>query len=762
MFSSALAFLAGIIVVQQCTELPALLVVLGLFCCACGLAFFRCWRLLFFTVGMLWAIVFASLRMQEKLPESLVGELIQVQGRVLGLPNKYERSTRFDFAVTQAKPANTRHAPVTPITIKKIRLSWYYPKQAIKSGQVWQFTVKLKRPHGRLNPGSFDYERWLFVHNIGATGYVKNKPPPRLLATDTAFKHIATSRQLIADKLDNLLGNSKHRGLIKALTIGNKNEISQQQWAIFKATGTVHLLAISGLHIGLIAGLVYSLLLTINTRLATRSPQVIAALLAIVVAIFYAALAGFSLPTQRALLMLMSAMTAIVWQRNIRPINTLAIALFVVLMVDPLAVLAIGFWLSFLAVILIIYSLSGRLDKISYWKSLLKINVVIALGLAPLLLFYFQQVSIISPLANVLSVPLISLLVVPLCLLGVVLLFISPLLAHAVFLLVDQLLQAISWVLSVMASLPIATVNASVSSYYVLVLAIVGVFILLSPKGIPARWLGLSLLLPLFFQQPEKPKIGEFRLTVLDVGQGLSAVVQTNKHLLVFDTGAKYSNHFDMGQAVVIPFLTNQALTTIDTLLISHGDNDHIGGADSIIAHMPVKKILTSVPNQLASYAPELCQSGQSWVWDQVSFELLSPPLEHFSSKNNNSCVLKISTPQLSAILTGDIEAEAEQWLVTQFAGGHLKSDVLVAPHHGSNTSSSSAFLQQVKPQIVIIPAGYRNRFAFPHPPVMERYKKIDASVFNTATGGALTVTSGNNLATVKSFRINQKKYWHD
>jgi len=757
MFFSALSFLAGILIVQQFSELPETFYLLWLGLLACCFVFLRYWRLMFFTTGLLWAIYFSSLRLQAQLPAQFEGQSIQIEGRVIGLPQHNERSVRFDFSVLKSKINKPEQ-----LNLKKVRLRWYYPKQAIKPGQYWQFTVKLKKPHGRFNPGGFDYERWLFMQNIAATGYVRKKPAPQLIAIAPVFQNADSVRQFISDKLDELLGKTENRGLIKALTIGDKQELTQQQWQIFRDTGTIHLLAISGLHLGLVSGIIYFLTLKISIALAIRSPQHIAALFAIAIATFYAALAGFSLPTQRALLMLIIVMTGIVWQRNLKATNTLAIALFAVLIFDPLTVLSPGFWLSFLAVVLIVYCLAGRLSKIGYWHSAITIHWIIAIGLSPVLLFYFQQVSLISPLANLVSVPIISMLIVPLCLVGVVLLCISPFFAHPIFVLVDTLLHGLSWVLSEMASLPFATVSLSPPPVYTVILAIAAVFLLFSPKGIPARWLALILFFPLIFQNVEKPKRGEISLTVLDVGQGLSAVVETSHHVLVFDTGAKYSEQYNMGDAVVIPFLKNKAIKLLDILLISHGDNDHIGGSSSILEQIQVKKILTSVPKQLARYTADSCQAGQSWVWDQVLFEILWPPVNNeFLSDNNRSCVLKIASNQIDLLLTGDIEKNAEIKLLKKYTV-QLQSDVLVSPHHGSNTSSTLVFLEQVQPSIVLIPSGYRNRFSFPHPKVLERYKKMDAKIFNTATDGALTVKTDNNLLVIETIRSKLGKYWHN
>ena len=377
-----------------------------------------------------------------------------------------------------------------------------------------------------------------------------------------------------------------------------------------------------------------------------------------------------------------------------------------------------------------------------------------------MLLFYFKQVSIIAPIANLVAVPVISLLIVPFCLIAVLLMFFSPFLAEHLFLLVDKLLQGLWFVLSAMAELPFATMTTSSVPFYAIPLALIGVFVLLSPRGIPARWLGLVLLLPLLLVEVKRPALGEVSMTLLDVGQGLSTVIETSNHVLVFDTGAKYSKYYDMGDAVVIPFLKSKGIKTVDTLMISHGDNDHIGGAESVINQTQVEKIMTSVPEMLEHYAPVQCSAGQSWVWDQVSFDVLSPRQNLFVSENNNSCVLKISSKQGSILLTGDIEKFAEVWLVKN-AAEKLESQILIAPHHGSKTSSTYSFLKQVNPDIVLIPSGYRNRFSFPHQSVLKRYKKIQARVMNVANEGAIVVESKNDAFVVKSTRLAQSKYWN-
>jgi competence protein ComEC len=752
MIVSALSFLAGLLSVQQFPVLPGSQWLIGITVAAGILGWLRYWRWLFFVMGVLWAIVFAMTRLADRLPESLEGIDIPVKGIIADLPEQDERRTSFDFIVT----GSAQKLP------SKLRLSWYYPDQDIKAGEHWSFAVKLKRPHGSLNPGGFDYERWLFTEGVGATGYVRPSPKPVLLGHDSAWTSIAVWRQSITDRLSQTLTDRPNIALIKALTIGDGSSITQNQWDVFRKTGTTHLVVISGSHVGLVAGLMYFLVLKLWawTGLVAWSPQRAGAVAAMLAAVFYAGLAGFSVPAQRSLIMLAIVMLAIILQRNTRPFNTLAVALFAVLVFDPLAVLSAGFWLTFLAVSVIVYAVAGRLGKTGYFLEMIKINWATSVGLSPLLLFFFQQVSLISPLANFIAVPVISLLAVPLSLLAVLVMFSSQLLASKLFIIVDTTLQGLWWLLARLSELPFATINHAQPSVWALVFAIPGILLLLAPVGISSRWLSLVMFLPLVFTAPKKPETGDIKMTLLDVGQGLSAVVQTANHWLVYDTGAKFSAESDMGQRVLLPFLQLQGSGKIDKLIISHGDNDHIGGAASLLQGIPAEQVLTSVPQQLSDYSPVMCTAGQSWTWDKVSFTLLSPQ-QAFVSENDNSCVLKIQSERGSLILPGDIEATAESWLVETY-GNNLKANVLISPHHGSKTSSTTGFLQAIKPEYVLIPAGYRNQFGHPHRGVLLRYQQIKAKWLNSADSGAITISVKDGSWAVQSMRDTDSKYWNN
>ncbi len=752
MLVSVLLFLIGLLAVQQFQVLPGHHWLIMIILSAIVFASLRHWRLLFLVMGVLWAVIFAMLRLSDQLPEALESIDIAVSGYVADLPEQDERRTRFDFIVQSSAQKLPR----------LLRLNWYYPEQPIKAGQQWTFTVKLKRPHGSFNPGGFDYERWLFTEGIAATGYIRPSPKPVLLGVSSTWLHIAMLRQMITDRLSVVASDCSHLGLIKALTIGDGSGISQHEWEVFRKTGTTHLVVISGSHVGLIAGLVYFLVLKIwaRTSLLAYSPQRVAALAAMVTAVFYAGLAGFSVPTQRSVIMLTVVMLAISFQRNTRPFNTLAVALLLVMIVDPLAALSAGFWLSFLAVSLIIYTVSSRLGSFGYVLEVIKINWSTSVGLAPLLLFFFQQVSLISPLANFIAVPVISVLVVPVALIGVLLMFTVPIVAHWLFIVVDGVLQGLWWLLSVMAELPLASINHAQHSTWALLFALPGILLMLAPAGMSSRWLSAVMFLPLIFTEPKLPALGAIKMTVLDVGQGLSVVVQTTHHSLVYDTGAKFSAESDMGQSAILPFLRQQGTEHLDTLIVSHGDNDHIGGADSLLRGIPTQQVLTSATEQLSAYAPQSCVAGQAWTWDDVSFTMLSPQ-QSFASDNDNSCVLRIQSKQGSVLLVSDIEAAAESWLVETY-DHELKSDILLAPHHGSKTSSSLSFLKAVQPKYVLISAGYKSQFGHPHPISLQRYQQIGALWWNTADKGALMLSELENGWDIQSWRDENGKYWNN
>lgn len=749
---ASLFLLLGITLVQQLASLPQPPLLIGLILGAVFLAWRRHWPLVFFLSGIVWASIFANWQLGERLPASAINQELIVEGYISSLPQQQGQRHSFDFVVTQPD----QQFP------DKIRLNWYQAEVDLAAGQHWRLPVKLKPPHGRLNPGGFDYEAWLFANRIGANGYVRNKPAPQALPESFALgRFFASCRQKIADRIDQALPNGQQLGLIKALSIGSQTSISQSQWQVFRITGVIHLVVISGSHISLIAGLVFLWVRRFwaRTGILSLAPHSMAAIASWLSAILYAGLAGFNIPSLRALLMLSITLAALVWQRHNSSLHVLALALISILLFDPLAVLTVGFWLSFAAIALLIYLASGRLKLSHNWKTAASSQLLITLGLTPLLIMFFQQFSLIAPVANWIAVPIVGIIVVPLLLIAVGLLFCWPTLGELLLKLCDQLLQVLYWLLSQLAGLPLANLNTLDPPWYVAILAITGILLILSPKGFPCRYLSPVFFLPLILLEAPRPEPGEVWLSLLDVGQGLATVVQTHQHSLVFDTGAKYADYSDMGDSVLLPFLHHQGLSSLDQLIISHADNDHSGGANTILNALPVNQISSSAWPWAELTNGHYCEAEQSWTWDQVQFQILSPPNTHFNSENDNSCVLKISNKQQQFLLTGDIETSAEAWLVKQY-GSQLQSSVLIAPHHGSKTSSSFDFLQQVKPQLILIPAGYLNRFKFPHPQVLKRYQQIGSTWLSTAKEGAIEVkTEGLNLQVIRQ-RKQKQRYW--
>jgi competence protein ComEC len=485
------------------------------------------------------------------------------------------------------------------------------------------------------------------------------------------------------------------------------------------------------------------------------------AVAALLMALIYSALAGFSIPTQRACLMLTFFLLALLMRRKIGAWYAWSFALLCVLLLNPLTVLTESFCLSFGSVALIIYGVSGRLSPKGLWWQWGRIQWVIALGLIPLSIALFQQCSLISFAANSVAIPWVGFIVVPLSLFGSFLFIFSNHAAALVLTLADKILSVLWIVLTWFSHLPNVVWYQTVPHTWMLVAAVIGMIFLLFPIGVPGRYLGIIWLLPLALYKPITPQKGEAWLTLLDIGQGLSAVVQTEKHTLVFDTGPKLSASFDMGDSVVVPFLHSINTKKIDMLVISHGDNDHIGGAAAVMSQLPVERVKTSVPKYFTH--ADLCLRGESWNWDDVNFTFLYPTQETLNKDNNSSCVLRISSSKQQILLTGDIEKFAEKDLVANLPN-NLPSTILIAPHHGSKTSAIKNFVNLVAPKYVLFATGFRNRYHFPHPSVVKLYQEKNVIAYNTAYTGAIQFKLNKKGAEIapQLYREQHKHYWNN
>lgn len=760
MVAYSLALLAGVCLFHGLSQLPStvwawpLAVIAVVFCLRPRL------RLLAVCLaGLLWTWWHADLQLASRLAPSLAGRDLLVQGRVTGIPER-DRSGHLRFLFTIERLQTDAQGGWQPVS-HLARLRWYRQAPLLHPGDSWQLRLRMRPPRGLSNPGGFDYERWLFTRRIDATGYVRASQDNRRLAT-TACTHIDCWRHRLGRRLDTL-GDPAVSGLLKALAIGDKSGIDDRQWQVLRATGTAHLMAISGLHVGLLAGLGFAATRRLWNRLrpaSQLSAASVAALVSILAAGVYAMLAGFQLPTRRALIMVCVAMGGVLFKRGLLRWNALALALGLVLLLDPLSVLGAGFWLSFGAVAWIFYLLGARHGETGRVIPALHIQLALTAGLFPVLLAHFQQASLIAPVANLVAVPLVGLVVVPLILVGCLLLVLLPSLAALAITLAGWLLLGLDRGLSLLGGVQAAVWSQAIPASGVLLFTLLAMGCLLSPSGLRLRFCGLLMLGPLLFAETSRPVPGTVQISLLDVGQGLAAVVRTANHTLVYDAGPSSFTGFDAGDSVVVPFLLQHDMAAIDKLVISHSDNDHQGGADSLYRRVRVYSMLAGMPEAIDFARAQRCRRGQRWHWDGVLFEILSPVGP--GRGNNASCVLLISSAEgRRALLTGDIEAAVEQALVARYAG-KLGVDLLVAPHHGSATSSTAAFLDQLRPQAVIFPAGHANRFGFPNQRVLARYQRLGTAVWITGRDGAVTTTLGGGQAvTLSGWRRRSRHYWN-
>lgn len=777
MILGILSFFFGVLLLQQFSSLPnihwcwALVSIIVLPFVSYRFRFFRI--LIIFVLGFLWALLHAHWVLEVALPDDLQGKDILVTGVIASIPLDDNRKRRFEFDI-ETLEHNKKLLP----SFGKVRISWYSKygrgkkkqyrnKIKLKAGQRWQFWLRLKQPHGFMNPAGFDYEGWLYSKKIRATGYVrvnaKKKQYAKIIDEEASGYSMLILRQNLYDGLSSLTSNSDYAGILIALAMGERTGITPQQWQVFRATGTSHLVAISGLHIGLLAGFVFFLTRYLwpffgSAALKLAAPRA-AALSALSAAAFYALLSGFAVPSQRALIMLAVVMLSIFWLHKVRSSQVLSFALLVVLLFDPTSVLSAGFWLSFMAVAIIGFAASGRLTVDKGWKIFGRLQWRISLALIPLLIFLFQQASLVSPLTNLFAIPIVSFIVVPLILIATSILSFLPDLAAILFSFADTTLSFLWSLLSYLANTSLSEWHGIKPDVFSLCLASSGVALLLTPKSWPGKYMGGFLILPLIWPLINTPSKGEVEVSLLDVGQGLAAVVQTSHHALVFDTGPKFSQSFDTGAAVVIPYLRHKNIQKLDMLIVSHKDNDHSGGLNSIQNNIEIARLMSSYDLKEG----ERCFSGKSWIWDGVFFEILSPEEDvTYKKRNNGSCVLRVSAGNKSLLLSADIEKKTEKRLV-KYQYDKLKSTYLVSPHHGSKTSSLQAFLDAVDPDYILIPVGFKNRYRMPHFSVMKRYLEAHVPIIETYKSGAILVRFGQKSSSTipQQYRNINRKYWN-
>jgi competence protein ComEC len=718
--------------------------------------------LLCVALGFAWAAWRADTRMAERLPLHWQGVDIELVGVIADLPHANARGERFVFDVERTRTPN---APA----LQRVQLTRYWPRDAtifhprMRAGERWQFTVRMKIPYGTSNPHGFDLEAWMLERRINASGYVRETPLPQRLTAQahTPAAWIAAARAAVRERIFRTLKDAPYAGVIAALVVGDQRSILHDQWRAFTRTGVNHLLSISGLHVTMIAALAGWMVASIWRRLprrAERLPARQAGLVAAVLAAFgYALLAGFQVPAQRTLFMLIVLALALWGRREPRPFSALVVALFVVLLIDPWAVLSAGFWLSFGAIAAILWVSFGRVALPAKLRGWVTVQGAVTLALAPVLFLLFQQVSLISPLANAVAIPLVSWLITPLALLGVLV----PPLWHAAAWLMEWLGVALAWA----ASLPLAVATLPAPAGWAAALALLGTVWLLLPRGFPLRLLGLLLWLPLLFPLRDAIAPGHFRAEVIDVGQGTAVLVRTANRALLYDTGAAFADS-DSGERIIVPFLRASGVGELTGLIVTHDDNDHSGGMRSVLRDIPTGWLLHGLPatSPLLEGAPAArhCTRGQHWSWDGVLFEILNPrPTAYAESPrrdNDYSCVLRVSSGHHSLLMTGDGERRTELELIES---GQLEPvSVLLAGHHGSLTSSIPEFIAATRPELVVFTQGYRNRYGHPHPQVVARFRDSEARLLRSDSGGLIRLDFGEAGVEASQYRPTHRRYW--
>ena len=779
------AFAVGVFSVVWWPQLPAIgtwvVIVLGLM----PLVGHRILRLLpIIAAGMLWGVISAHQADRFILPLSMDKTDVLVVGHVIGLVDRDLRRSRFRLRVDSAISMDEAQAK---LRLKVILINLYAQRSAdvsITSGQRLKMVVRLRRPRGALNPGGFDYQAWLYQQGIGATGYVRrvidvseDTGSAAIVAGAGRWSHamaaVSRQRERISQAIHNLPIGPPSAAALAAITVGDRRYLAQW-WGDLARLGIVHLMVISGLHIGLIAAwgwhlgaLMARLAGVLCNRWIGRDGAIhplrlLPPVSAAASALGYSLLSGLSLSTQRALIALLIVMLAKLALRRVSPANVLACCLCAIAVVQPLAALNAGFWLSFVAVLLLIFAIAPWASREDFFRQLSVVQWHLWIGLSLPLLALAGQLTWLAPWVNLVAVPWLSVLTIPLAMLGTALFAMLPRWAEWLWLAADVSLRPLWLFLDVWPAnwgffnLPVVF---SWSSGIAVGLACSAIIL---PSGTPCRWL-LGLPLITLLVAPRAP--AALQITVLDVGQGLAVVVETAEHLLIYDTGPKYSPQLDAGSAIIAPFLRRGGHRRIDMLIVSHEDSDHSGGYLSLSEAFQIPQVLVGpgfAPHQKNTDKPAIdtCTAGQSWSWDSVSFKVLAPPADAPRHGNNSSCVIYIEWRGHGILLPGDIEKSAEKQLLA--AAAVPKSlDLVLAPHHGSKTSSSAPFVAQMTPRHVIFSSGYLHQFGHPHAQVSERYRVQGSQLWSTAEQGAIVFSwSGEGLQEPIAERQKWQPHW--
>ncbi|WP_397475375.1 DNA internalization-related competence protein ComEC/Rec2 [Pusillimonas sp.] len=745
-----------------------------------------------FVLGLAWVSFHMHQRLADSLSPTDEDQVSRVVLRIETLPRVLPDSRRFEAQVLESLP------PGIP---RHIQVSWHgadyagpyarkqpgagHPFPDLVPGQVWRMSLNLRTPHGLSNPHGFDYEGHVLATGVRAVGSVRGTPRYLYDEPWASLSVVAErARHRVREAMAPYLADLRYGPVLLALTIGDQAGVAPEDWLTFNRTSITHLISISGSHITMIAAIggllclwLWRRLAWLGRPLAERVPaQVAACLAALAVAWVYCLLAGWGVPARRTFLMLSVLAAAHLLRLPLGPWRVLLLAAAAVVAMDPWALTASGFWLSFGAVAVLLTSgrwLGASVHEATkqrrLWDWLLaacKLQLTVTAGLMPVLALLFNEISIVSPLANAYAIPIISLVVTPLSLLLALASMVPALgwAAHGLTWLAHEPLRLMMLPTQWLAQNDAASLDAPAAPAWAIVLALAGLAAALMPRGLPLRAAGWMLMLPALLWRPERPPDGAWDMVALDVGQGSAVVVLTANHALLFDTGIRHGPDSDAASRSVVPFLRAKGVSRLDVLVVSHADLDHVGGMRSVLAARPVNQsyspfdvvaylkreaALLGVPTQLPSLpqATSRCREGVSWQVDGVQFDFLwplasAPEVGSKSSsriRNAQSCVLRIRGRYHYALLTGDIGQAQEIEIVARDVG---PIDVLLAAHHGSRSSSSAELVAHAGPAHVIAQAGRWNRYGHPHPVVQRRWERAGAQFWRTDLHGAITVRS--------------------
>ncbi len=725
--------------------------------CAAAIVVLRRADLLLFLLGAALFLVHAAGVIDGRLDPHFAGDSLLVDVRIADFPRQSAASA--SFIATSADP----RVP------ERIRLSWFEPPVTPRFGDVWRLELRLRRPRGTMNPGTPDFEAWLFRQRIGATGYVVNGPHNRLLESGR-LDAVERLRSAFVTRLARDFSDDPGAAVLAAITVGARHRIPPDAWERYALTGTSHLVAISGLHVGLAAAAAYGvaqLLFGFAPRAGNAHRSALLAALGVAVA--YGALSGFAVPALRATLMLALATAGLVAARPSPPLRIVATAALAIMLSDPLATMSPGFRLSFAAVVVLIV-LAGRavprpgrrFSLLAGARSLFLAQALLLAGLAPLTAMTFGRISFAAPLVNFLAVPVFSFVTVPFALGGFAL---GGKAAFVGDVFLDVALASIRLVealIGVAASLPGSATPVAEPGGAAFLLLLMPILWVALPPGWPGRaaaWLGFVALVSV---RPAATPCGCVDIRTLDVGQGLATVVTTANRVLLYDTGPAYRTGGSAAERVVRPYLERQRITRIDRLVLSHADLDHAGGAGVLAARLDVRGVSAGEPDTLAHTAVGACRRGDQWHWDGVHFTFLHPSSGDDYEGNNASCVLEVKTGEYRALLTGDIEAAAERALLSSLDTSRYA--LVAVPHHGSRTSSTPAFVRRVAPELAVVSAGYDNQWGLPKGDVVARWREYGARVLSTAASGSIGVRlcSEHGIVSVEEHRRTARRLWHD